>query len=163
MGPVWSLAYAGQLKLKLYRDENGELKGDGRCCYLKVGGRGWEVLLPQGGWEGMGGAATSRWVGGDGRCCYLKVGGRGWEVLLPQGGWDGMGGAATSRWVGRDGRCCYLKVGGMGWEGMGRVEMGRNGRCCYLKVGGRGCGKDTPLLFLPLMLRESQWTWRFSC
>ena len=55
----------GQLKLKLYRDENGELKGDGRCCYLKVGGRGGEVLLPQGGWEGRGGAATSRWEGLD--------------------------------------------------------------------------------------------------
>ena len=87
MSLVWSLVYVGQLKLKLYRDENGELKGDGRCCYLKVGGRGW---------EGMGGAATSRWVGGDGR---------GWEVLLPQGGWEGMGGAATSRWVGGDGKC----------------------------------------------------------
>ena len=61
--------------------------GDGRCCYLKVGGRGWEVLLPQGGWEGMGGAATSRWVGGGGRCCYLKVGGRGWEGM----GRDGCG------------------------------------------------------------------------
>lgn len=24
------------LKLKLYRDENGEPKGDGRCCYIKV-------------------------------------------------------------------------------------------------------------------------------
>lgn len=24
------------LKFKLYRDENGELKGDGRCCYIKV-------------------------------------------------------------------------------------------------------------------------------
>ena len=46
-------------------------------------GRGWEVLLPQGGWEGMGGDATSRRVGGDGRGCYLKEGGRGWEVLLP--------------------------------------------------------------------------------
>ena len=23
-------------KLKLYRDENGEPKGDGRCCYIKV-------------------------------------------------------------------------------------------------------------------------------
>ena len=72
MSLVWSLVYVGQLKLKLYRDENGELKGDGRCCYLKVGGRGWEVLLPQGRWEGMGGAATSRWVGGDGRGCYSR-------------------------------------------------------------------------------------------
>ena len=113
----------GQLKLKLYRDENGDLKGDGRCCYLKVGGRGWEVLLPQGGWEGMGGASTSRWVGGDGRCCYLKVGGRGWEVPLPQGGWEGMGDAATSRWVGGDGRCLYLKVGGRGGEGLPRVVL----------------------------------------
>ena len=59
MSLVWSLVYVGQLKLKLYRDENGELKGDGRCCYLKVGGRGWEVLLPQGGWEGMGSAGTA--------------------------------------------------------------------------------------------------------
>lgn len=24
------------LKLKLYRDENGDPKGDGRCCYIKV-------------------------------------------------------------------------------------------------------------------------------
>ena len=85
MSLVWSLVYVGQLKLKLYRDENGELKGDGRCCYLKVGG-----------WEGMGGAAISRWVGGDGRCCYLKVGGRGWEGMLPQGGWEGMGSAGTA-------------------------------------------------------------------
>jgi len=23
-------------KIKLYRDQNGQLKGDGRCCYLKV-------------------------------------------------------------------------------------------------------------------------------
>ena len=72
--------------------------------------------------SGMGGAATSRWVGGDGRGCYLKEGGRGWEVLLPQGGWEGMGGDATSRRVGGDGRGeedgtrCYLKVGGRGWE-----------------------------------------------
>ena len=55
------------------------------------------MLLPQGGWEGMGGDATSRWVGGGVRCCYLKVGGRGREVLLPQGRWEGMGGDATSR------------------------------------------------------------------
>ena len=26
----------GDLKLKLYRDINGEIKGDGLCCYLKV-------------------------------------------------------------------------------------------------------------------------------
>lgn len=26
----------GKLKCKLYKDENGELKGDGRCCYLMV-------------------------------------------------------------------------------------------------------------------------------
>ena len=26
-------------KLKLYRDENGDPKGDGRCCYIKVCGR----------------------------------------------------------------------------------------------------------------------------
>ncbi len=25
-----------KLKLKLYRDETGALKGDGRCCYIKV-------------------------------------------------------------------------------------------------------------------------------
>lgn len=23
-------------KIKLYRDANGQIKGDGRCCYLKV-------------------------------------------------------------------------------------------------------------------------------
>ena len=34
-------------------------------------------MLPQGGWEGMGGEEE------DGTRCYLKVGGRGWEVLLP--------------------------------------------------------------------------------
>ena len=27
---------AGEPKLKLYRDGNGEVKGDGLCCYLKV-------------------------------------------------------------------------------------------------------------------------------
>ena len=26
----------GKLKMKLYRDYNGQLKGDGRCCYIKV-------------------------------------------------------------------------------------------------------------------------------
>ena len=164
MSLVWSLVYVGQLKLKLYRDENGELKGDGRCCYLKVGGgdgrccylkvggRGWEVLLPQGGWEGMGGAATSRWVGGDGRCCYLKVGGRGWEVLLPQGGWEGMGGAAISRWVGGGGRCCYLKVGGRGWEVLlpqgGWEGMGGAATSRWEGMGRDGCERDSPLLAL---------------
>ena len=28
-------------KVKLYRDSNGHLKGDGRCCYLKVRGLLW--------------------------------------------------------------------------------------------------------------------------
>jgi hypothetical protein len=27
---------SGNKKIKLYRDESGNLKGDGRCCYLKV-------------------------------------------------------------------------------------------------------------------------------
>jgi len=27
---------SGEPKLKLYADESGNLKGDGRCCYLKV-------------------------------------------------------------------------------------------------------------------------------
>jgi hypothetical protein len=26
----------GKLKIKLYRDKEGNLKGDGRCCYLKA-------------------------------------------------------------------------------------------------------------------------------
>ena len=26
----------GEPKVKLYRDVNGEIKGDGLCCYLKV-------------------------------------------------------------------------------------------------------------------------------
>jgi HIV Tat-specific factor 1 len=29
-------SFAGNKKVKLYRDEHGNLKGDGRCCYLKV-------------------------------------------------------------------------------------------------------------------------------
>ena len=28
-------------KLKLYLDENGQPKGDGRCCYIKVGSFAW--------------------------------------------------------------------------------------------------------------------------
>ena len=28
--------FVGNPKIKLYRDSNGELKGDGLCCYLKV-------------------------------------------------------------------------------------------------------------------------------
>ena len=31
-----SICAAGDPKLKLYRDVNGEMKGDGLCCYLKV-------------------------------------------------------------------------------------------------------------------------------
>jgi hypothetical protein len=27
----------GKPKVKLYRDKEGNLKGDARCCYLKVG------------------------------------------------------------------------------------------------------------------------------
>ena len=27
----------GEPKVKLYRDAEGQLKGDGLCCYLKVG------------------------------------------------------------------------------------------------------------------------------
>ena len=30
------LLHLGEPKLKLYRDINGVLKGDGLCCYLKV-------------------------------------------------------------------------------------------------------------------------------
>ena len=154
--------------------------GDGRCCYLKVGGRGWEGMggdatsrweggdgkgwegmLPQGEWEGMGGDAASRWVGGDGRCCYLKVGGRGWEGMLPQGGWEGMGGDATSRRVGGDGRCCYLKVGGRGWEVLlpqgGWEGMGGAATSRWEGMGRDGCGRDSPLLALlaPRAQRES--------
>lgn len=38
----WSNIYVqntllGQLKLKLYKTPEGYVKGDGRCCYLKVG------------------------------------------------------------------------------------------------------------------------------
>ncbi len=36
MCSVSFLSCAGELKLKLYTDANGKVKGDGRCCYLKV-------------------------------------------------------------------------------------------------------------------------------
>ena len=29
-------AAAGNFKIKLYRDSNGQPKGDGKCCYLKA-------------------------------------------------------------------------------------------------------------------------------
>ncbi len=35
-GTNCALSRAGELKLKLYTDANGKVKGDGRCCYLKV-------------------------------------------------------------------------------------------------------------------------------
>ncbi|CAH1226306.1 HTATSF1 [Branchiostoma lanceolatum] len=34
-GIIMEDAETGQPKFKLYRDQNGQLKGDGRCCYLK--------------------------------------------------------------------------------------------------------------------------------
>ena len=37
LGMMWTVAMRlGEPKLKLYRDINGVLKGDGLCCYLKV-------------------------------------------------------------------------------------------------------------------------------
>ena len=40
---LFCLGLQGGPKLKLYTDEDGHVKGDGLCCYLKVGGwwRGW--------------------------------------------------------------------------------------------------------------------------
>ena len=32
------IMFSDKPKVKLYRDQNGQIKGDGRCCYLKVHG-----------------------------------------------------------------------------------------------------------------------------
>ena len=59
------MALQGGPKIKLYTDEEGHVKGDGLCCYLKVSnwGRGWrscDAVLYTGGVSTVG-HPTSSW------------------------------------------------------------------------------------------------------